>query len=338
MGTSRRGPRAPPDYPMESRLNAIPSTLRGTPRFPALQRTRLETLQVNLGYRCNQACSHCHVDAGPARTEAMSRETVEQVLAFMRAAGVGTLDLTGGAPELNAHFRHLVAGARAADVAVIDRCNLTVLEEPGQEDLADFLAANAVRVVASLPCYSAANVDAQRGKGVYARSLRGIEKLNAAGYGMPGSPLELDFVYNPGGASLPPDPAMLEADYKAELGRRGIHFNRLLTITNMPIRRFRHELVREGRLDDYMTLLVDAFEPANLAHVMCRSLLSVDWRGYVYDCDFNQMLGMPMGGGAPRHVSDLAVEALAGTPIATAAHCYGCTAGRGSSCGGALSD
>lgn len=323
---------------MESRLNAIPSSLRGTPRFPALRRARLETLQVNLGYRCNQACSHCHVDAGPARTEAMSRETVEQVLAFARGAGVGTLDVTGGAPELNAHFRHLVAGARAAGVAVIDRCNLTVLEEPGQEDLVDFLAANAVRVVASLPCYSAANVDAQRGKGVYARSLRGIEKLNAAGYALPGSPLELDFVYNPGGASLPPDPAVLEADYKAELGRRGIRFNRLLTITNMPIRRFRHELVREGRLDDYMTLLVDAFEPANLAHVMCRSLISVDWRGYVYDCDFNQMLGMPMGGGTPRHVSELAAEALTGTAIATAAHCYGCTAGRGSSCGGALSD
>ena len=212
-------------------------------------------------------------------------------------------------------------------MAVIDRCNLTVIEEPGQEELVDFLAANAVRVVASLPCYSAANVDAQRGKGVYARSLRGIAKLNAAGYGMPGSPLVLDFVYNPGGASLPPDPGVLEADYKAKLGRRGIRFNRLLTITNMPIRRFRHELVREGRLDDYMALLVDAFEPTNLAQVMCRSLLSVDWRGYVYDCDFNQMLGIPMGGGASRHVSELAADALADTPVATAAHCYGCTAG-----------
>ncbi|MEQ8232541.1 MAG: arsenosugar biosynthesis radical SAM protein ArsS [Gammaproteobacteria bacterium] len=319
-------------------MNAVADALSRVPRFPALRRARLDTLQVNLGYRCNQACSHCHVDAGPARTESMSRATLDAVLDFMRAAGVATLDLTGGAPELNPHFRNAVAEARAAGVAVIDRCNLTVLEEPGQADLAAFLAAHGVRVVASLPCYSADNVDAQRGRGVYARSLRGIEKLNAVGYGMPGSPLVLDFVYNPRGPSLPPDPAVLEADYKTALGRLGIHFNRVLTITNMPIRRFRHELERDGRLDDYMELLVASFSPDNLPQVMCRGLLSVDWRGYVYDCDFNQMLGLPVGGGAPRHVSELDTGALTNEPIAVGAHCFGCTAGRGSSCGGALRD
>jgi len=306
-------------------------------RFPALRRRRLETLQVNLGYRCNQSCLHCHVNAGPNRTEQMDGDTVEAVLAFLRRAGAATtLDLTGGAPELNPHFRRLTAEARALGLHVIDRCNLTILEEPGQEDLAEFLAAQRVEVVASLPCYLEENVDRQRGEGVFGKSLRALQKLNALGYGREGSGLMLSLVYNPQGPVLPPPQAQLEADYRRHLAERyGIAFTRLLTLTNMPIQRFGSMLISQGRFNDYMALLHAAHRDENLEHVMCRSLLSIDWQGYAYDCDFNQMLELPLGG-RRTHISALAADGLAGQAIAVADHCYGCTAGQGSSCGGAL--
>ena len=307
------------------------------PEFPPLARRELETLQVNLGYRCNQACSHCHVDAGPNRTEMMVRDTVDLVLRFVGTHAIRNLDVTGGAPELNPHFRYLVTEARAAGVTVIDRCNLTVLEQPGQDDLAEFLAEQNVHIVASLPCYTRENVDRQRGKGVYESSLRGLRKLNRAGFADANTGLALDLVYNPVGPFLPPDPEALESDYKRELARSGVIFNRLLTITNMPINRFRHDLLRAGELSNYMDTLFDAYTPANLEHVMCRSLLSVDWRGYVYDCDFNQMLELPLGADVPTHLNDLMDVSLNGRAIAVGTHCFGCTAGRGSSCTGVLS-
>ncbi len=309
--------------------------------FPAIRRGRLETLQVNLGYRCNQRCVHCHVNAGPSRTEEMSRETITDVLAYIEVAGVKRLDLTGGAPELNAHFRELVLRARELGVHVIDRCNLTILEEPGQEGLAEFLAALHVEVIASLPCYLEHNVDRQRGKGVFGQSLRALARLNALGYGRPGSGLELNLVYNPQGPVLPPPQGPLEADYKRILGERyGVAFNRLYTLANMPIQRFGSTLVSKGRFDEYMALLQGAHRSENLDSVMCRSLISVDWRGTVYDCDFNQMLDLPlaMGGKERPHLSELIGRDLAGHPIAVRDHCYGCTAGQGSSCGGALND
>jgi radical SAM/Cys-rich protein len=306
--------------------------------FPSLARGELKTLQVNLGYRCNLQCQHCHVNAGPKRDEMMRREVIDQVLAYLERWSVPELDLTGGAPELNPHFRDLVTRARALGVGVIDRCNLTVLEEPGQEGTAEFLAANRVRIVASLPCYLEENVDNQRGRGVYETSLRVLRRLNGIGYGQPGSGLELDLVYNPQGPVLPPPQASLEVDYKAYLDQRhGIVFNRLLTIANMPINRFGGVLLAKGLFDGYMTTLRDAHRDENLGTVMCRSLLSVDWRGQVYDCDFNQMLDMPVSGcGAGVQLADLMETPLAGLPIAVAGHCYGCTAGQGSGCGGAL--
>jgi radical SAM/Cys-rich protein len=307
--------------------------------FPAIRRGQLETLQVNLGYRCNQSCVHCHVNAGPSRTEEMSRETVTDVLAFVGVAGVRKLDLTGGAPELNAHFRELVLRARELGVHVIDRCNLTILEEPGQEDLAEFLAAQRVEVIASLPCYLEENVDRQRGKGVFGRSLRALVRLNALGYGRRDTGLELNLVYNPQGPVLPPAQGPLEADYKRVLGERyGVAFNRLFTLANMPIQRFGSTLVSKGGFDAYMALLHGAYRSENLDSVMCRSLISVDWRGMVYDCDFNQMLDLPLAiaGSKRPQLSELIGRDLAGHPIAVRDHCYGCTAGQGSSCGGAL--
>jgi len=303
--------------------------------FPAVTRRQLHTLQVNLGYRCNQACSHCHVDAGPDRTEMMDRATIDTVLEFLVTNALTTLDLTGGSPELNPHFRNLVTAARAANINVIDRCNLTILNEPGQEDLAEFLAASDVQVIASMPCYSRANVEEQRGKGVYDRSLEGLRQLNRLGFGRDDSDLRLDLVYNPHGPNLPPPAAQLEADYKREFAELGIHFNRLLTITNMPIKRFRHALQRDGHYDDYMQTLHDNFAVENLTEVMCRTLLSVDWRGYIYDCDFNQMLAMPAGG-RRRHLSEVLDHTFADDKIAVDDHCFGCTAGAGSSCSGAL--
>jgi len=308
-------------------------------RFPALRRKRLETLQVNLGYRCNQSCLHCHVNAGPKRTEEMGRETIDAVLAFLRRSGATTLDLTGGAPELNPHFRYMVGEAVKSGARVIDRCNLTILEEPGQEDLAEFLAAHRVEVVASLPCYLEDNVDRQRGKGVFETSLVALRRLNALGYGVAGSELLLSLVYNPQGPSLPPPQEKLEADYREQLGSRyGIVFSRLLTLANMPIQRFGSMLISQGQFNEYMTLLHEAHRDENLDHVMCRSLLSVDWQGFAYDCDFNQMLELPLAGGGRTHISRLDAAGLEGSPIAVADHCYGCTAGQGSSCGGALGD
>ncbi|MCU0897807.1 MAG: arsenosugar biosynthesis radical SAM protein ArsS [Burkholderiales bacterium] len=307
--------------------------------FPPIRRLKLEALQVNLGYKCNQSCVHCHVNAGPNRTESMSRETVGVVLEFLAASGVNTLDITGGAPELNPHFRELVTGARRLGVHVMDRCNLTILNEPGQEDLAEFLAANAVEVVASLPCYLEDNVDRQRGKGVFTGSIVGLRRLNALGYGKPGGALALSLVYNPQGPSLPPAQPALEEAYRTHLGANfGVQFTRLYTLANMPIQRFGSTLVSKGQFDSYMQLLRASHRDENLAAVMCRTLVSVDWQGAVYDCDFNQMLGIPLVIAGKRRVmlADLIGRDLAGNPIAVADHCYGCTAGQGSSCGGAL--
>ncbi len=307
--------------------------------FPRIARRRVDTLQVNLGYKCNQSCLHCHVNAGPTRTEMMDRATIDDVLAYLSARKVGTLDLTGGAPELNVDFRYLVAQARASGVKVIDRCNLTILSEPGQEDLARFLAAYQVEVVASLPCYTEELVDRQRGKGVYERSIAGIRALNALGYAEAGTGLVLNLVYNPQGPSLPPAQEALEADYKRILGETfGIRFNQLYTLANMPIQRFGSTLISKGRFNEYMELLRSAHREQNLDDVMCRSLVSVDYQGYLYDCDFNQMLGLPLKvAGRPRsHLRDVLATDLDGNPIVVREHCYGCTAGQGSSCGGAL--
>ena len=304
--------------------------------FPALRRAGVETLQVNLGYKCNQSCVHCHVNAGPTRTEMMSPGTVAEVISFLEVSEVRTLDITGGAPELHPQFRSLVLRARSLGLHVIDRCNLTILEEPGQDDLARFLAENKVEITASLPCYTEELVDRQRGKGVYDKSIRALKRLNALGYG---SELVLNLVYNPQGPSLPPAQDKLEADYKRVLGEtHGVVFNRLYTLANMPIQRFGSTLVSKGQFADYMTLLYRSHRAENLQSVMCRTLLSVDWEGYVYDCDFNQMLGLPLkvnGQERPR-LAELVGRDLAGNPIAVRDHCYGCTAGQGSSCGGAL--
>ncbi|MEO8386121.1 MAG: arsenosugar biosynthesis radical SAM (seleno)protein ArsS, partial [Betaproteobacteria bacterium] len=285
------------------------------------------------------ACFHCHVNASPDRKEMMSGETIDEVIAFMRAAKVSTLDLTGGAPELNTHFRRLVIAARASGVRVIDRCNLTILGEPGQEDLADFLAAHGVEVSASLPCYSQENVDKQRGEGVFEKSIEGLRKLNALGYGKLDTDLTLNLVFNPQGPKLPPPQEALEADYHRLLKENfGIVFNQLFTITNMPIQRFGSTLISKGQFEDYMDLLVASFQAHNLDSVMCRSLLSVDYEGSVYDCDFNQMLGLPLqhAGRMRTHLRDLMGVDLLGNQIVVKDHCYGCTAGQGSSCGGAL--
>ena len=307
--------------------------------FPPLRRSRLTTLQVNLGYRCNQSCLHCHVNAGPRRTEQMSARTAGQVVDFIGASGVEVLDLTGGAPELNPNFRFMVDAAVDRGVRVIDRCNLTILFEPGQEDLAEFLASRRVGVVASLPCYLDENVDRQRGKGVFDASIEGLRRLNALGYGGEDTDLSLDLVFNPQGPVLPPAQAELERTYKTELGRQfGVRFNRLLTLANMPIGRFGSTLISKGRFVEYLDVLREAHVESNVEHVMCRHTVSIDWQGYAYDCDFNQMLGLPMRlNGSPRvHVTDLVSADIDGRPIAIRDHCFGCTAGQGSSCGGAL--
>ena len=306
--------------------------------LPELRRAEVATFQVNVGKRCDLACHHCHVEAGPKRTERMDERTAARVTELLAEhPTVGTLDLTGGAPELNENFRTLVREARALGRTVVDRCNLTVLFEPGQEDTAEFLAEQGVSVVASLPCYTPENVDAQRGKRVFERSVAALQKLNALGYAMPGSGLALDLVYNPLGASLPPDQTQLEATYRAQLrGEFGIEFDHLATITNMPIKRFAHALERGGRSEQYMSLLVNHFNPATVPALMCRFLVSVGWDGALYDCDFNQMLELPIGA-RPQTIWEIGnLAELERAPIATASHCFGCTAGSGSSCGGAL--
>lgn len=317
----------------------LPLLRQASTRFPPIRRKSLETLQVNLGYTCNQSCNHCHVNAGPNRTEQMDLETVTWVLDVLRAGKVKTLDLTGGAPEMNSHFRYLVSTAHQLGVRVIDRCNLTILQEPGYEDLAGFLASEGVEITASLPCYSQDNVDKQRGSGVFDKSIAALQKLNRLGYGQPGSTLLLNLVYNPQGPSLPPAQASLQADYASFLGAHfGVVFNQLFTLANMPIQRFGSTLVSKGQFGDYMDLLRASHQDANLEGVMCRTTVSVDYLGYLYDCDFNQMLGMPLrrSGQSRLHLRELLGQALEGESIAIADHCYGCTAGQGSSCGGAL--
>jgi radical SAM/Cys-rich protein len=303
-----------------------------------LRRAAVSTLQVNVGRRCDLACHHCHVEAGPKRTETMDQRTAERVLALLECnPQVAALDLTGGAPELNAQFRRLVQGAHALGRRVIDRCNLTVLFQPGQEDTPKFLAEHGAKIVASLPCYTKDNVDRQRGKHVFDQSLRALRLLNGLGYGMPGSALELDLVYNPLGPSLPPDQRELEARYRRELRDHfGIEFDQLATLTNMPIKRFAHALARDGQHEAYMCLLVNHFNPETVPALMCRHMLSVGYDGRLFDCDFNQMLELPLGGRARTiwQVEDL--SSFENERIATDTHCYGCTAGSGSSCGGAL--
>lgn len=304
--------------------------------FPSLHRASIETLQINVGKLCNQACHHCHVDAGPKRTESMSQHTAERVLALLAATPeITTVDITGGAPELNANFRKLVTESRRLNKHVIDRCNLTILLEPGFEDLGGFLSAHYVRIIASLPCYTAENVDKQRGRGVFDRSIRALQQLNRFGYGTV-SGLPLDLVFNPIGPSLPPPQHILEADYKQHLRDGfGIEFNRLLTITNIPISRFSDQLVRIGKLDYYRHLLESNFNAGTIERLMCRTLVSVSWDGFLYDCDFNQMLDLPV----PDQLSIWNIESFAPLStrlIRTENHCFGCTAGAGSSCGGQL--
>ena len=307
----------------------------------SLRRASIDTVQINVGKLCNQACLHCHVDASPKRTEIMARHMLEHALDLVRAADAQTVDITGGAPELNPSFRYAVETMRGEERRVIDRCNLTILFEPGQQDLAEFLAGMQVEIIASLPCYSEENVTKQRGQGVYDKSIQALRKLNALGYGQAGSGLTLNLIYNPVGAHLPPPQTQLEADYKRELGTRfGIVFNQLYTITNMPIARFAHSLERDGQLDTYMELLASAFNPATLDGLMCRHQVSVSWDGFVYDCDFNQMLDLRLGNGKPLRLGEQSADgllrALKNRDILLDSHCYGCTAGAGSSCGGAL--
>jgi len=308
--------------------------------FPAINRHALEILQVNLGYLCNLSCTHCHVNAGPKRTELMAKATVDLVLDFIKKENIHTLDLTGGAPEMNPHFTYLVTQARAMDVTVIDRCNLVILEEPGFEGMAEFLAVNKVVITASLPCYLEDNVDKQRGKGTFNASLSALKKLNSLGFGQADSPLQLNLVFNPQGINLPPEQKALEKAYKEHLqAHYGIVFNKLFALTNLPIQRFGSMLISKGLFNDYMQLLKDNYRQENLSGVMCRNTLSVDWQGFVYDCDFNQMLQLPLGANPANktHLIELiSPSSLTGSAITVRHHCYGCTAGQGSSCGGVL--
>lgn len=309
--------------------------IQGT-SLPVLEAARIDTFQVNVGKLCNQICKHCHVDAGPKRTEIMTHDTAQLIIEALRKhPEIETLDITGGAPEMCPEFDFLVREATALGRRVIDRCNLTIFFEPGKDYLPEFLRAYRVKVVASLPCYSKDNVEKQRGEGVFDKSIAALQWLNRLGYGEADSGLELDLVYNPLGPSLPPSQAELEADYKSELREHfNIEFNRLFTITNMPISRFLADLLESGRFESYLQKLVTAFNPSTIDGLMCRSTLSVDWRGFLYDCDFNQMLELPLETSAPQHISDFDFGALRRRRIATGRHCFGCTAGAGSSCQG----
>ncbi len=302
-----------------------------------LKRSSLDTLQINLGKLCNQACHHCHVEAGPLRKEIMSETTIDRLIWLMQQTpGLKTIDLTGGAPEMNPHFKKLVKAARALNLEVIDRCNLTIFFENGFDDIPLFLKENKVHVVASLPCYTKDNVDKQRGRGVFDKSIEGLKQLNDLGFGIEGTGLKLDLVYNPGGAFLPGNQQKLESDYRRELKQYcNLEFNHLFTITNMPIKRFLDDLNRQGKLTEYMTLLVDNFNLSAVDSVMCKSLLSIGWDGEIYDCDFNQMLEMKVKSGQTIWEID-SLHEFKNASIALADHCYGCTAGAGSSCGGAL--
>ena len=306
--------------------------------FPKLIRKELHTLQINIGLKCNQQCVHCHVNSSPRRTEKMSVDTIDLVKSFLKIKKIKTLDITGGAPELHPQFKELVIFAKENDTHVIDRCNLTILEEVGMNDLAAFLASNEVEVTASLPCYQAENVDKQRGQGVFKKSILALQRLNALGYGKPDSKLILNLVYNPQGATLPPSQHELEVAYKKELKQQfNIEFDQLFTLCNMPIQRFGSTLVSSNKLDAYMNLLKQSHNDENLEQVMCRNLISVDWQGYVYDCDFNQMLAINLRDSNKRvHLSELLQTDIDGDSIAVRDHCYACTAGQGSSCGGAL--
>ena len=307
-------------------------------KFPRIYRGKVETLQINLGYLCNQACLHCHVNAGPTRKEQMTLDTIEEIVQLIDNVKPKMVDLTGGAPELNVHFKYLVTQITKRRISIIDRCNLTILSEPGQEDLTQFLSKNKVIVTASLPCYSEENVNSQRGDGVFERSIDGLRQLNGAGYGKGNPDLQLHLVYNPIGASLPPPQKTLEKEYKQHLSENyDVSFDSLLTITNMPIKRFGSTLISRGEFESYLQLLESSYQEKNLESVMCKTLLSIDWEGYVYDCDFNQMLGLPFGDAEKKiHVRDLKMGELDGNPIAVRDHCFGCTAGNGSSCSGAM--
>ena len=310
-------------------------SLRSNHRFPLL-RDQLSQLQINLGYLCNQACEHCHVEAGPKRTELMSWETMEKIVKWAGTHQIAEVDLTGGAPEMNPHFRAFVESLLELDISITSRCNITVLFEPGQNYLAQWYADNNIRLVCSLPCYGKKNVDKQRGKGVFGKSIEGLQLLNSHGYGIDPDK-SLDLVYNPIGPVLPPDQSVLQNEYKIRLKEDfNVDFNNLLTITNLPINRFEHFLARTGQLESYMQLLVDSFNPSTISPLMCRHLISVDWQGYVYDCDFNQMLEIPLAGGNKKQLWELVDGTTKGNPIAVGKHCYGCTAGAGSSCGGSL--
>ena len=305
--------------------------------FPAITRKNLEILQLNLGYLCNLSCTHCHVNASPKRSELMNKETIDMVLSFALENNIDCFDLTGGAPEMNPEFRYLVSKATQAGIKVIDRCNLVILKEEGYSDLAEFLKEHRVEIIASLPCYLQDNVDKQRGKGTFEHSIAALKHLNTLGYGQADSDLILNLVFNPQGASLPPPQQALEQQYKQHLQQEfGIVFNHLLALTNLPIQRFGSVLISHGEFENYMQLLKDNYQPENLKNLMCRNTLSIDWQGYVYDCDFNQMLNLPLGNKSSKtHISQLQNN-LHGQAINTLAHCYGCTAGQGSSCGGAL--
>jgi radical SAM/Cys-rich protein len=324
---------------LERQSDSIPTfeEALSTHELPALRATRIDVLQVNLGKLCNQTCRHCHVDAGPDRREVMERQTVDDCLHVLRSTSIPTLDITGGAPELNPHFRYFVEEASRIGRRIIDRSNLTVLVAAGFQDLPEFLANHGVEIVASLPCYLEENCDRQRGEGVFERSIEALRRLNAVGYGIPGSGLQLTLVYNPIGASLPPTQSQLESDYRRELaGRYGISFTRLYTITNMPISRFLDDLLAAGRYEGYMRTLVETFNPAAVDEVMCRTMISVDWQGYLYDCDFNQMLDLRLASGLPTHIRDFDIELMSKRSIVTGRHCFGCTAGAGSSCQGSI--
>ena len=304
--------------------------------FPDFYRGKLDTLQINLGYKCNQSCIHCHVNAGPKRKEMMSIQTMKEILKFIKTNKIKIIDITGGAPELNPHFKFLVNNAKKLNCHVIDRCNLTILLELKNQKLANYLAENNIEIIASLPCYQEENVDNQRGKGVFKQSIEALKILNSLGYGTK-KDLLLNLVFNPQGTQLPPKQSELESQYKEKLNQKyGIHFNKLYTITNMPIARFGSTLISKGVFKEYMSLLKKSFSHAALNNVMCKKLLSVDYQGYLYDCDFNQMLNIGLTKNKKKHISTLNEGVLDGQKINVADHCYGCTAGSGSSCTGTL--